>query len=154
MPEAQRNEMIRGMVAQLAARLNSQPDDVEGWLRLGRSYEVLDDNAKSIEAFEHALRLRPDDVGIQLATFDASVAGLQPVDPLPPRAKALLRQIASARPDQPQVLWYLGIEAARTGHADEARQKWTRLLGELPPGSDDAKLVQSALNALPAAKQP
>ncbi|MBV1705028.1 MAG: c-type cytochrome biogenesis protein CcmI, partial [Hyphomicrobiales bacterium] len=32
---------IRGMVAGLAARLDSSPADVEGWLRLVRAYSVL-----------------------------------------------------------------------------------------------------------------
>ena len=39
-PEA-RQAMIGGMVAQLAARLDENPDDLEGWLRLIRAYGVL-----------------------------------------------------------------------------------------------------------------
>jgi cytochrome c-type biogenesis protein CcmH len=34
-------EMIRNMVAGLAARLEQTPDDAEGWVRLVRSYAVL-----------------------------------------------------------------------------------------------------------------
>lgn len=34
---------IRGMVASLAARLEAQPDDPDGWVRLVRSYAVLGD---------------------------------------------------------------------------------------------------------------
>ncbi len=37
---------IQGMVEGLAARLEAQPDDPEGWVRLVRSYAVLDDAAK------------------------------------------------------------------------------------------------------------
>ena len=33
--------MIEGMVSRLAERLKAEPDDVEGWLRLIRSYVVL-----------------------------------------------------------------------------------------------------------------
>jgi cytochrome c-type biogenesis protein CcmH len=154
MPEAQRNEMIRGMVAQLAARLQSQPDDVEGWLRLGRSYSVLQENDKAADAYEHAARLRPGDIDIKLLIFDAVVAGVAPSDPLPPRAVAVLHQVAAARPDQPQVLWYLGLEAVRAGHRAEARQNWTRLLDQLPAGSANATLVKKALDALDGSKQP
>jgi len=35
--------MIEGMVSQLAARLQTAPNDVEGWKRLMRSYTVLGD---------------------------------------------------------------------------------------------------------------
>jgi cytochrome c-type biogenesis protein CcmH len=38
-----RNAMIEGMVSQLAARLQTAPNDVEGWKRLMRSYTVLGD---------------------------------------------------------------------------------------------------------------
>ena len=38
-------EIIRGMVAGLAARLKSNPDDAEGWVRLVRSYAVLGDGS-------------------------------------------------------------------------------------------------------------
>jgi len=149
MPEAARKEMIGGMVAQLAARLQAQPDDVESWLRLGRSYAVLGENDKAVDAFEHAAKLKPGDVDIELQTFQAMIAGLQPNDALPPAAVALLRQIAAIVPDQPEVLWYLGVDAARGGHAEEARRNWTRLLGALPADGEDAKLVKSALAALP-----
>jgi cytochrome c-type biogenesis protein CcmH len=154
LPQAQRNEMIRGMVAQLAARLQDQPDDIEGWLQLGRSYSVLRDNNKAVDAFEHAARLRPDDVDIKLLIFSAMIAGLPPSDPLPPPALNLLRQVEAVRPDQPQVLWYLGLEAVRAGHPDDAKRNWTRLLGKLPTGSADAALVRKALDTLERGRQP
>ena len=142
------------MVAQLAARLQSQPDDVGGWLQLGRSYSVLRENDKAVDAYEHAARLRPDDVDIELLTLGAMTAGLQPSDPLPPRALTLLRQIAAVRPDQPQVLWYLGLEAVRAGHRDDAKRSWTKLLGQLPAGSADAALIKKALDALDGTRPP
>lgn len=58
-PEAQ-DEMIRGMVAQLAARLEDEPGDVAGWRRLGQSYTVLDEPARAAEAYARALALEPD----------------------------------------------------------------------------------------------
>jgi cytochrome c-type biogenesis protein CcmH len=149
MPEAQRDAMIRGMVAKLADHLQSEPDDLEGWLRLGRSYAVLGETDKSVDAYANAAKLRPGDPEIKLQAFRAMVAGLQPSDALPPRALALLREVASISPDQPEVLWYLGVDAARDGHADVARRNWTKLLSELAPGGEDSKLVKAALDALP-----
>jgi cytochrome c-type biogenesis protein CcmH len=148
LPPARRDEMIRGMVAQFAATLRDHPDDVEGWLRLGRSYSVLGENDNAVDAYQHATGLRPDDIDIKLLTFDAMVAGLQPNDPVPARALALLQQIAAARPDQPQVLWFLGLDAARAGRSDDARRNWTKLLAGLPAGSEGANLVRRAIDAL------
>lgn len=59
MPEAEQQEMIRGMVEGLAARLESQPDDLEGWLMLGRSWSVLGENDKAISAFQRAASMMP-----------------------------------------------------------------------------------------------
>ena len=48
--------MIARMVSGLAQRLQSNPDDPEGWVRLVRSYAVLGDVAKRDAALEQARR--------------------------------------------------------------------------------------------------
>lgn len=54
--EGPASEMIGRMVAGLAQRLQSNPDDPEGWVRLVRSYAVLGDAAKRDAALEQARR--------------------------------------------------------------------------------------------------
>ncbi|SON54983.1 Cytochrome c-type biogenesis protein CcmH precursor [Hartmannibacter diazotrophicus] len=49
-----RQAMIAGMVARLAGRLEENPDDIEGWLRLIRAYGVLGDADKRTAAIEKA----------------------------------------------------------------------------------------------------
>ncbi|WP_337188797.1 c-type cytochrome biogenesis protein CcmI [Phenylobacterium sp.] len=46
--------MIRGMVDGLAARLKSDPDDPEGWVRLVRAYAVLGETANRDRAYAAA----------------------------------------------------------------------------------------------------
>ena len=53
--------MIRGMVENLAARLEDKPDDVEGWRQLARSRTVLGDHTAAASAYDRALALQPDD---------------------------------------------------------------------------------------------
>jgi len=65
MTPVQRTEMIRGMVQRLADRLHSDGSDVEGWLRLVRSYVVLGDRDKAKDAAADAKRAlsdHPDDI--------------------------------------------------------------------------------------------
>jgi len=50
MSAADRNTMIRSMVERLAERLKDNPDDLEGWRRLARSYQVLGESEKAQEA--------------------------------------------------------------------------------------------------------
>jgi len=47
-------QMIRGMVAGLAAKLEANPDDPEGWVRLVRSYAVLGDARSRDQALADA----------------------------------------------------------------------------------------------------
>ena len=60
MSTEQRAEMIRGMVDRLATRLRDKPDDLEGWRRLTRAYEVLGeaDKARDAQARVDALERR------------------------------------------------------------------------------------------------
>ena len=146
LPEAQRKEMISGMVAQLAAKLKSDPKDLQGWLQLGRSYAVMGERDKAADAYQHAAALDPNDVTIKLREVEALISGLQASDALPERAVALLREVNKAAPDQPEALWYLGVVAARDGKPAEARDYWTRLLKVLPADGEDAKMVKTALD--------
>src|SRR5437762_959115 len=70
----ERRAMILAMVGNLAARLQQQPDDVEGWARLGRSYMVLNEPQKARDAYAHAVKLKPDDAALQQAYAEASRA--------------------------------------------------------------------------------
>ncbi|MBO0737835.1 MAG: tetratricopeptide repeat protein, partial [Alphaproteobacteria bacterium] len=47
MSPQQRQAMIRGMVDRLAARLQKNPDDKEGWARLAHAYDVLGEADKA-----------------------------------------------------------------------------------------------------------
>ncbi len=66
--------MINAMVERLAARLVQQPDDAEGWTRLGRSYMVLNQPDKARDAYARAVKLRPDDPGLKQAFAEATAA--------------------------------------------------------------------------------
>lgn len=61
MSAEERMEMIRAMVAGLDQRLSDDPDDIEGWQRLVRSYMVLGETGKAAAALERALSAFPGD---------------------------------------------------------------------------------------------
>src|SRR6516164_6245845 len=60
-PQSNQDEMIRGMVERLAARLRENGSDVEGWVRLVRSYLVLGEREKAKAADADARRALKDD---------------------------------------------------------------------------------------------
>lgn len=58
MSPEQRAAMVRAMVERLAARLEDDPDNLEGWLRLADAYEVIGEPDKAREARARAEALR------------------------------------------------------------------------------------------------
>jgi cytochrome c-type biogenesis protein CcmH len=148
LPPAERAKMIDGMIEQLAVKLRAEPNNLDGWMRLGRAYFMQGKSDQAMEAYDHAAALRPDDPGIKLQIVAALLAGLHPGDALPARAVSLLKEVAAVAPDAPEVLWYTGVVAARDGRTSEAREKWTKLLASLPPGGQDERMVRGALGQL------
>jgi cytochrome c-type biogenesis protein CcmH len=71
----QRNVMIRTMVARLAERLQQDGADLQGWLRLVRSYMVLGERDKAIAAAADARRALAQDQD-KLRQLDALVKEL------------------------------------------------------------------------------
>lgn len=68
MSDEDRQKMITGMVASLDAKLKADPQNFEGWIRLVRSYVMLKEPAKALDALKTALKSFPatSDEGKQL----------------------------------------------------------------------------------------
>ena len=58
--DEERQAMIQGMVDNLAARLEDEPDDLAGWRMLARSWEMLGNPAAAAQAYARAIALEPD----------------------------------------------------------------------------------------------
>ena len=146
-PAAQQ-AMIENMVSGLAIKLQSNPQDAQGWAMLGRSYAVLGQNDKAIDAYDRAHQLKPDDPGIALAEAAALLADRKLEDPVPQRAVALLKVVTTQQPDQPMALWFLGLAAAQQRDFAQARDDWTHLLRVMPADAPERDTVNAALNAI------
>lgn len=64
-PPGQQDEMVRGMVDRLAARLRQNPRDADGWVRLMRSRMVLREPEAASEALRSALAAFQGDAATQ-----------------------------------------------------------------------------------------
>ena len=148
MTPAERERMIGGMIETLAAKLRDDPANLDGWMRLGGAYAVRGEGDKAADAYDQAARLKQGDPAIKMLAVRALMAGLSIMDPFPPRALALVREIAAVKPDAPEILWYQGLAAAHERRLDEARRYWTMLLAQLPEGGEDRKMVSAAIAAL------
>jgi cytochrome c-type biogenesis protein CcmH len=145
--QAQINQ-IRGMVAKLAEEMKQRPDDLDGWLRLGRSYAVLGQADDAAAAFAQAEKLKPNDPAVLMTEAQALMAGRSLSEPMPPQVVGLLERIQTIDPDEPAVLWYLGLHAAQEGDFKTARVDWQKVKDKMPPDSEEARTVGSALDAI------
>ena len=147
------DEMIRGMVAGLAARLDADPSDVEGWLKLARSYGVLGEPAKALEAARKARERAPDRADVQVVYANA-VLQTQPRNetpkPLPEEATSALRLALKAEPENKDALWLLGLDAMMSGRKDEAAAHWGKLIAQFKPSDPEYTLLKGRLDALKA----
>ena len=141
---------IRAMVETLAKKLEANPDDVTGWLRLARSYEVLGEPAKQLDALKKALAQAPRNAELLVSYAGALLAQNPPADTdrLPAEAAAALRTALEVAPDSQAALWLLGLDAANAGKADEARALWQKLLAGLDPAGPDAAEIKGRLERL------
>ncbi|TWB38090.1 c-type cytochrome biogenesis protein CcmI [Nitrospirillum pindoramense] len=146
MTPEQRSATVKSLLAQFQAAAEKEPDKPEGWARLAQAYEATGDVAKTREAWAKAVAAAPDDAQINLAYARV----LLPADGghPPPAFFTALRVVLKSSPNNPQALWYLGLDAAENGRKAEAKDLWGRLLPLLPEGSDDRKELEGRLKAL------
>ncbi len=150
MTPEQRTEMIRGMVEGLAARLADQPDDVEGWRMLARSYRVLGENAKAAEAARQVASRLPKDPSAQLDYAEALLALERDDAPLSATAIDQLKRVAELDADNPEALYFLGRAAAEQGEPERARAYWQRLLAQMPADAPQRAELQKLIDQLGA----
>ncbi len=152
LPPEQRNQAIRGMVEGLAARLESQPDDLDGWRRLGRAWMVLGEKERARTAYARAVALAPQNAEIlsdYAQTWGDEIAEGRP---LPPEFVALMRRILALEPSYADALWFVGLAEIEAGNRAAAIALWERLAQRLPADSSEGREVRARLERLRAAQ--
>ena len=135
----------RRLVAQLAERMRANPDDVEGWLLLARSYMVLGEYAQGRTAYREAWTRTPmPDAELKLAYAESMVLTDRAM--LTGEAARLFEEVLEAEPDNPKALWYGGLVAQELGLEEAWRERWSRLL-ELGPPEELANVLRAQLGA-------
>ena len=141
--ETDRVPSVEAMVASLADRLASDPDDADGWLLLARSHVILERYDAALAGFRRAHALLGDEPALLADWAEAEAA----VDGNRFTAAALgrLERALALDPDHEKALWLGGFAAAQDGRADIAIARWERLLAIQPPDSREASIVSELL---------
>jgi cytochrome c-type biogenesis protein CcmH len=115
------------VVDSLAERLKDNPDDVDGWILLGRSYQSMQQFDEAIAAYEKALELEQGQnartmVSLGIALMESQ--GGQQSD----RSIRLFENALTLKPNDPNALFYAGGAAASRGDIALAADRWEILL--------------------------
>lgn len=122
------------LVQQLAKRLESEPDDIEGWTMLGRANVMMGRFDKAADAYREVIdRSANPGPGATLNYVEALV--LSDMNALQGEAGVLLEGILDKKPDDPRALWYGGLAAEANGDTALAVERWQRLLQQDLPDS-------------------
>ena len=128
----EREQAIRSMVEGLAARLEQNPQDRAGWLRLANAWKVLGDNPRAAAAYRQADTLGPVDARILADWAETHVRQITPGAPPPADAVQVLERLEKVEPRNALALFYLGAAAFAAGDKPAAARRWKTLLALLP----------------------
>jgi len=122
---------VAAMVGKLEKHLQDEPDDLKGWLMLGRSYIALNRLDDALVAYDHARRL--DAKSPEAAMGLGEAMSLRAGGEITPPAAQLFEEALSEAPGNPQALLYGGFAAASRGDPALARSRWETLKSMHPP---------------------
>lgn len=145
--ELGQDQMV-ALTERLAERLKSRPDDLEGWVMLGRSYAVQGRAAEALSAYGQALKLKGDDAGILADYADAlAVSNGRSLDGEPMK---YIERALKIEPDNIKALALAGTAAFNQGNFAKAVQHWERLV---QVGPADHPIVRQAAAGVVEARQ-
>jgi cytochrome c-type biogenesis protein CcmH len=125
-------EQMDQLLQRLRAKLDENPNNVDGWLLLGKSYAKLERHALAVDAFQHAYDQSKGEnieavlgLGEALAlTDEASLQG---------KAGQLFEAALARGSHDPRALWYGGIVALQANNLRLGRDRFQQLLAMNPP---------------------
>ena len=136
------------MVGRLARKLEKNPDDMDGWLLLGRSYTQLEQFTMAARAYQRADRLAAGRNADALTGLAEALIMSKESD-LDGRAGRLFEQALLLDPNSTKVLFYSAIAAMERGENPVALERFQRLLAGGPP-PEVRSLIEGAIAKLDA----
>jgi cytochrome c-type biogenesis protein CcmH len=120
------------MVARLARQLERDPQDLNGWLMLGRSYIVLEQFPLALRSFERADRLAGGK-NPEALVGEAESLTMADESELDGRAGRLIEQALALDPNSGKALFFGAAAAVRRGDLALGKARFEKLLSMNPP---------------------
>ena len=141
---------VLAMVGKLEQHLRDDPNDLAGWLMLGRSYLALQRMDDAVNAYDRAHRLNGSSAEAALGLGEA--ISLRAGGQISPEASALFEDALKLEPNNPKALLYGGFAAATRGDRATARSRW-QALKDLHPPPQIEEMLDARIASLGAAEE-
>ena len=143
-PPERSQEQIEANVAKLAQKLQSNPNDPQGWTMLARSYSSLEKFSDAANAYAKAVELSPKDADL-LAEYAFSIA-MANGRSLQGKPMELINRALQVDPENAKVLQLAGSAAFEAKDYNKAVDYWQRVLKKVPPNSDVGQAITERIN--------
>lgn len=128
------------LIAQLRHHLETSPQSERGWYLLGRLYASAGQWQSALDAFARAVKLNPKDQKAQIQ-YALTLWQLNQ-QKLDDNMRRLFTQLIADKPNQPDALAVLALDAYTQSHFTQAIDYWKRLLLVLPSESEEANATR------------
>jgi len=137
-------EQIEANVAALAKKLQTNPNDAEGWTMLARSYNSMERFGEAAGAYAKATELQPQDA--DLWAEYAFVTAMASNQSLEGRPMELVNQALKIDPDNAKALQLAGSAAFQAKDYNKAIDYWKRVLQKVPANSEAGQAITERIN--------
>jgi len=141
-------QQIEAMIEQVKQKLASDPNNVDGWVVLARTYYVTGRAEEAAKAYEKATSLIPGDADL-LADY-ADALGVAQGRSLEGKPEAIIAQALKADPSHWKANALAGTIAFNRKQYAKAAEYWERSTAAVPP---DSPIAQSISGSLAEARQ-
>jgi cytochrome c-type biogenesis protein CcmH len=143
-PPERTQEQIEANVAKLAQRLESNPNDAQGWAMLARSYSSMEKYSEAANAYAKATELNAKDA--DLWAEYAFATGMAEGRSLEGKPTELINRALKADPENAKALQLAGSAAFQAKDYKKAIDYWQRVLKKVPPGTEVAETINARIN--------
>jgi cytochrome c-type biogenesis protein CcmH len=144
--EAEGFGVLRSEVAlqELEAKMVKLPENPDGWMVLARSYTELQRFPDAVRAYEHLVKLVPNES--QLWTNYADAMAMANNQSLLGEPTKLINKALALDPDNTTALALAGSAGMERGDYVAAITHWQKLISLLPPDYQDIQMIRDGLN--------
>ena len=137
-------DQIAANVEKLAKKLESNPNDAQGWVMLARSYSSMEKFSEAAKAYAKATELTPKDADLWAEyAFATAMAGGKSLEGKP---KELINHALQVDPENAKALQLAGSAAFEAKDYKKAIDYWQRVLKKVPPDSEVGKAITERIN--------